>query len=57
VDCRALQAIFCNEIGWKNKLFKSLQMKSYFNTIKKPKYIKLCGDGDVIDGPIDVIQD
>lgn len=32
-------------------------MKSYFNTIKKPKYIKLCGDGDVIDGPIDVIQD
>lgn len=32
-------------------------MKSYFNTIKKPKYVKLCGDGDVIDGPIDVIQD
>lgn len=32
-------------------------MKSYFNTIKKPKYVKLCGDGDVIDGSIDVIQD
>lgn len=32
-------------------------MKSYFNTLKKPKYVKLCGDGDVIDGPIDVIQD
>lgn len=32
-------------------------MKSYFNTIKKPKYIKLCGEGDIIDGPIDVIQD
>ena len=23
-------------------------MKSYFNTIKKPKYVKLCGDGDEI---------
>lgn len=23
-------------------------MKSYFNTLKKPKYIKLCGDGDLL---------